>query len=176
VVKKVTIFLSVILLSAFICLGSTGCETEENIEEKFDRSEVSILSKDKLIVVGDVLWEILEVEDMGSSIIFEGIECYKTPGRLIKVKFSIENTGQEEMFISYIDIIDDKGRDFPVCIEIYGCVQGYEECILEDIFPGVKKTFTTIFDVPIDSVDLILEVHDLHPGITGKKVYVDLGV
>ena len=72
-------------------------------------------------------------------------------------------------------MIDSKGREFSICATAYGYLGTDDACLLVDVYPLAKQTFFASFDVPLDSVDLILEVSDLESP-SGEKAYIDLGI
>jgi len=74
-----------------------------------------------------------------------------------------------------IKVVDDNGEYYSVCTEAYGYFTAPAVCTVQDILVDVRQEYDASFDVPLDSVDLILEVTDLRIP-PGEKKYIDLGL
>ncbi len=161
----------IILSTSVIACNNTGLE-----QKLFDRSKISRSSIDKEVTVGDIIWKVENAEYLGSQIPSDtGYSLESVYGRFIGIEFNVENIGQDIRTIIDLKVIDSRGREFPICAAAYGYLGTDEACLLVDIYPEVKQTFFASFDVPLDSVDLILEVSDL--GFPpGEKAYIDLGI
>ncbi len=175
--KKAYVILFIAVLVIVSMVSVTACKTVSLEQKPFDRSKISTLSKDKEVKVGDIIWKVDNVEYLGSQIPSDtGSGFLETKyGRFIGVKFTAENVGQDIRTIIDLQVIDSKGREFPICAAAYGYLGVVEACLLVDLFPEVKQTFFASFDVPLDAVDLILEVSDLGAP-PEEKVYIDLGI
>ena len=175
--KKINVILFIVALIIIFSISVTGCNTT-NLEQKtFDRTKISTLSKDKEEKVGDIIWKVEKVEYLGSEIpATTGSGALETRfGRFLGVEFNAEKVGQDIRTIIDLKVIDSRGREFPICAAVYGYIGTSEACLLVDVFPEVKQTFFASFDVPVDSVDLILEVSDLGSP-PEEKAYIDLGL
>ncbi len=175
--KKINVILLITVLIIIFSISVTACKTT-NLEQKpFDRSKISTLSKDKEVKVGDIIWKVEKVEYLGSQIPSEtGSGALETRfGRFLGVEFSAENVGQDTRTIIDLKVIDSKGREFPICAAAYSYLGIEDACLLVDLYPEVEQTFFATFDVPLDCVNLILEVSDL--GTPPERMaYIDLDI
>ena len=174
---KIKTILFTVLLIAVLSVSFISCKAAILEQEPFDRSEISSLPVDEIVSIGDITWEVDEVEYLGSQIPSspDGLALETVYGRFIGIEFTVENTGQEPKIIIDLKVIDSKGREFPICAEAYGFLGAEDACLLVEIYPGVSQTFFATFDVPLDSVDLILEVSDLGTP-PEEQAYIDLGI
>jgi hypothetical protein len=175
--KKIAFIFVLIFIIAVLSVSFISCKAAIIEQDPFDRSAIKTLPVDEKVSVGDITWDIMEVEYLGSEIPSTegGLVLEPTYGRFISVEFTVENTGEEVRTIINLVIIDSKGREFPVCAEVYGYLGADDACLLVDVAPGASQDFYAAFDVPLDSVDLILEVSDLGaPPV--EKAYIDLGL
>ncbi len=175
--KKAYVILIVAVLVIVSVVSVTACKTASLKQKPFDRSKISTLSKDEEVKVGDIIWQVENVKYLGSQIPNnDGSGILKAKyGRFISVEFSAENVGQDIRTIIDLKVIDSKGREFPICAAAYGYLGVEGACLLVDLYPEVKQTFFASFDVPLDAVDLILEVSDLGAP-PEEEVYIDLGI
>jgi hypothetical protein len=174
--KKKYITLLIALMIIVLSISVIACKTTGLEQKLFDRSKISRSSIDKEVTVGDIIWKVENAEYLGSEIPSDtGFVLESTYGRFIGIEFSVENIGQDNRTIIDLKVIDSRGREFPICAAVYAYIGTGEACLLVDVFPEVKQTFFASFDVPIDSVDLILEVSDLGSP-PEEKAYIDLGL
>jgi hypothetical protein len=175
--KKIVLISAFILFIAVLSISFISCKAAIIEQDPFDRSGITTLSVDETVSVGDITWDIIEVEYLGSEIpgTEGGLVLEPTYGRFVAVEFTAENSGEEVRTIINLIVIDSKGREFPICAEAYGYLGVEEACLLVDLAPGVRQNFFATFDVPLDSVDLILEVSDLGSP-PEEKAYIDLGL
>ena len=77
-------------------ISMTACSSTSLDQKPFDRSKISI-SRDKEIKVGDIIWEVENVEYLGPQIPNNNGDGFLDSkfGRFIGVEFNIENTSQE---------------------------------------------------------------------------------
>lgn len=176
--KKTGIILLTLLLAVVFSASLAACKTVSLQQKPFDRSGISIVFEDTEVKAGDVVWKVESTEVIGSQITNDIGGILETRfGRFIKVEFTTENTSEEIKTIIDLKVIDSKGREFPICAEAYSYgIGGVDDaCLLVDVFPGDKENFIANFDIPLDSVDLILEVSDLNTP-PDEKAYIDLGI
>lgn len=172
--KKFIIFISILAILAAFAL--TACQQPEPATA-VDISVVETIPVGQKAEAGDIVWEVVEVEDLGTGLSYDGGNTFLEPeeGKFIGVTFSVQNTGQEDRILYDLTVIDDKGRSYSICIPAYAFYGGEQACTLQEIIPGVDNTFTATFDVATDTEDLVLELTDL--GIPPQNtVYVDLGI
>ena len=131
----------------------------------------------KELKVGDIIWKVENVEYLGPQILSNSGDGFLESkfGRFIGIEFSAENTGQDIRTIIDLKVIDSQGREFPICAAAYGYLGIGSACLLVDIYPESRQTFFASFDVPLDSVDLILEVSGLG-SLPVETAYIDLGI
>ena len=172
--KYIIIFLALIII--ILSTSVIACKTTGLEQKLFDRSKISTSAIDKKVTVGDIIWKVDNAEYLGSQIPSDtGDILEATYGRFIGIEFNVENTGQDIRTIIDLKVIDSKGREFPICAAAYGFLGTSEACLLVDVYPETNQTFFASFDVPLDSVDLILEVSDLGTP-PEEKEYIDLGI
>lgn len=159
-----------------LILSLLSCQEDYSSElGTIDRSELNI-TREKSVTTGDILWEVQRVEETGPEIVGEFGTLESIQGRFIYIEFMVENQGQDIRQLLDLKVIDDKGRVYSICNEAYGYFTGAPSaCTLENIVPDVQQTFSASFDIPQDSVDLILEVTDLKIP-PEEKAYIDLGI
>lgn len=176
--KKIIMGLIVLTVSAFLILILSGCQDNYSRDREIgsvDRSSLNIVRKNE-VTVGDIHWQLLKAELVGPIISNEfGASLESLEGRFIFIEFSVENVGEDIRQLLDLKVIDDKGRVYSICNEAYGYFAAPAACTLQDIFPETKQTFNASFDVPVDSVDLILEITDLKIP-PQERVYIDLGL
>jgi hypothetical protein len=172
--RRVITFIGIILLSIAAIFISMGCAQELDLGD-VDRSEIEIVFEDT-VITGDIKWELLEAEDLGPSITDEYEATFESrEGRLIFLSFAVTNMGEDVRQIFDIKVVDDNGDYYSVCTEAYAYFSAPAVCTIQDAIPDVRQEFNASFDVPLDSVDLILEVTDLRIPPAEKK-YIDLGL
>jgi hypothetical protein len=172
--KYIIIFIALMIIILSISVGA--CKPAGLEQRLFDRSEISRTSVDAEVTVGDITWKVENAEYLGSQIPSDtGFALESVYGRFIGVDFSVENTGDDILTLIDLKVIDSNGREFPICAAAYGYIGVEEACLLVEVFPNIKQTFFASFDVPVDSVDLILEVSDLNAP-PEEKAYIDLGL
>lgn len=174
--KKIYNIILITVLAAAALISVTACSTTNPGQEPFERSKISI-SRDREVKVGDIIWKVENIEYIGPQIPNDYGDGFLESrfGRFIGIEFNVENTGQEIKTIIDLKVIDSRGREFPICVEAYGYIGAGKACLLVDIFPETNQTFFASFDVPLDSVDLILEVSGLEIP-PEEKAYIDLGL
>jgi len=174
IMKKLYQLLVFILILPALIGMSAGCRQDGTMGD-IDRSQVEVIFDDS-VMVDEIRWELMEAEDLGPSITNDyGASFQAREGKLIYISFAVENMGEEIRQIFDMKVVDDKGNYYSVCNEAYGYFSAPAVCTVQDIIPGVRREFNASFDVPLDSVDLLLEVTDLRIP-AGEKKYIDLGI
>jgi hypothetical protein len=174
--KKIVLISAFIFIIAVLSISFISCQSGVIKQDPFDRSKITKLPVDENVTVGDITWDIIDVEYLGSEIpSTQGLILEPTYGRFVAVDFTVENAGNEVRTIINLIVIDSQGREFPICAEAYGYLGTDDACLLVDVAPGTTQNFYATFDVPLDSVDLLLEVSDLGAP-PDEKAYIDLGL
>jgi len=157
--KKI-LLTSIITAAIFGLVSSAGCNTSRELGD-IDRSEK---------------WELLEAENLGPNLESQyGTSFQAREGKLIYISFAVTNMGEEVRQIFDVKVVDDKGDYYSVCTEAYGYFTAPSVCTVQDVIPDIRQEFNASFDVPLASVDLLLEVTDLRVP-ADEKVYIDLGL
>ena len=91
------------------------------------------------------------------------------------IDFQVTNNTDETRILYDLNLIDNEGRVFNVCVQAYGFYSDKKACTLQEIVPEVVNTFAAPFDVAPDSEGLVLEVTDLKRPPEYKE-YIDLGI
>ncbi|HNZ70517.1 MAG TPA: DUF4352 domain-containing protein [Candidatus Dojkabacteria bacterium] len=148
-------------------------EEEAKTEEKFNNPK----SLGEKVNVKNVEWTVLEATNLGSTIPSSysyGDDCIANSGTFVKIKVSIKNNSSEMVSVSDLYLYDDKNREFITSSDIFGCEDSANLLILENINPGIEKTFTNIYEVPTDSQNLRVKVGDTEL-FSDEYEYVSLG-
>ncbi len=165
---------SIIAAAILGLLSLAGCNTSRGLGD-IDRSEAEIVFEDT-VTVGDIKWELLEAENLGPNLESQyGTSFQSREGKLIYISFAVTNMGEEIRQIFDVKVVDDKGDYYSVCTEAYGYFTAPAVCTVQDAIPDVRQEFNASFDIPIESVDLLLEVTDLRVP-ADEKVYIDIGL
>lgn len=177
--RRSSLLFVTITLVAMLVLSISACNYEPAFSEEgmLDRSEIEI-QEGNTAEVGDIKWELIDVENLGTQIEDEsGAVLKPTRGKFIFVSFTVENNSDEGRVLYDMKVIDGKGRIYSICTEAYGYFSStYSACTLADIPPGAEPLkFSASFDINLDSEDLILEVTDLQKP-PSEKAYIDLGL
>ena len=174
--KKIVLISAFVFIIAVLSVSFISCKAGVIKQDPFERSGITTLPVDENVTVGDITWDIIDVEYLGSEIpSTQGLILEPTYGRFVAIDFTVENAGEEVRTIINLIVIDSQGREFPICAEAYGYLGTDDACLLVDVAPGTTQNFYATFDVPLDSVDLLLEVSDLGAP-PDEKAYIDLGL
>lgn len=164
-------------------IEESAVEEEEKIEEEVTEEEAEIGSKDNpysinesITINNEVNWKILSAEDLGDTLeaIDEWSDDKTTTGKFIKVRFTVKNVGKEMKTITDLRLFDNEDREFVTYDESFGYIEEEEELfLLENINPGLERTYTVVYEVPKDSKYFILEITNLE--FVSDKAYISLG-
>jgi len=188
-IKKIKI-ISLFVLMAGVLFLFPGCSNLAAVsDEAFlaeetvapiattDISQIKPVSMEEEVMTGEITWKILEVKDLGPSIVSSDNYTYKAIlGKFIILKFMVKNNSSEARILYDLNVIDSNARVYSLCLPAYAYVASPSEaCAIVDIFSEVDYTFDAPFDVSPDSEGLVLEVTDLlNPPV--NKAYIDLGI
>ena len=179
-------FLVFILIFSFslACSGNEGSEsiTSRTAEEESEKipekgSKENPFSKDEIVTIEVVEWQLLEVENLGDTLEDSKgfFEDKKTTGNFIKIRFSVKNIGSEMKTLTSLKLVDNQDREFTSYVETFGYLDNEENLfILDNINPGISKTYTDIYEIPKGAKGLMLEITSLE--FARKKAYIDLGL
>jgi hypothetical protein len=128
------------------------------------------------VKVGDITWKVLSAQNLGKLIKSNNqfIKDLKTSGSFVAVRYEVANAGTREVFYLTPDLLDESGRRFGSTSDAIFHIPEDEQCLLEQINPGITKTCQGIYEVPADAAHLVAE-------LTGLKLFagntqVDLGL
>ncbi len=128
--------------------------------------------------VGQTRWKVLEAVDIGNRLHNgdENLVPLETEGRLIRVRFEVENTGQEVSSFQDITLTDQQGRTFEPSLDAIWFIEESEQCLSEELEPGVPLVCTKVYDVPADATGLTLQAVDLFDPEASGTAPLDLGL
>ena len=82
---------------------------------------------------------------------------------------------KDELNSKYPCLLNIRDREFETFSESSFFIEDEEELfILDNINPGISKTYTLIYEIPEDANELMLEVTSLE--FAGNREYIDLGL
>jgi hypothetical protein len=147
-------------------------EEEQQDEDKFNNPA----GLGEVVTVGDIEWKVTGVEELGSTLesTYGGEDCVANSGEFVQVTIELTNNGSEMASVTNLYLYDSNKREFITSSDIYGCVDD-ELYLLDNINPGITKTFIAIYEIPEDSEGLRLKVGDLDLFTEGHE-YISLGI
>jgi len=186
--KKIIIIIFSIMLTGLITAGLASCDAvsqEETIFSEIETVEavattdISGIMPEPLeneVIAGDITWKVFNVNVLGPEIVgFDNFSYTAVRGKFVNIEFMVNNNSEEIRTLFDLNVIDNKGRVYTVCLPGYGLFAARERaCTLVDISPGTEYTFEAPFDIAPDSEGLVLEVTDLKIPVE-NKTYIDLG-
>ena len=127
--------------------------------------------------VGDVRWTLLQAAELGESLASDSddVDDLTATGRLIGVRFQVENLGPEPLTFLGMQVVDDQGRRQAYLSQGLPFIIDEEACQMEDLEPGASITCTALYDVAADATGLQAELTDLSL-LGGETILVDLGL
>ena len=156
--------------------------TPNNNNQQEEVTEGSIgkpYPKDQKVTVGEVDWQIVSAENIG-SVIDSGNQfiddCKADSGSFVKLVVKVKNNRKDLFSITDLTLVDNQERRFVTSSEVFSCVDD-TIFLLDNINPGIEKTFTAIYEIPEGTTGLMLEVNStgsLFSGETNK--YISLGL
>ena len=182
--KKSLLFaLMMCVLVPLAAIGCAGQEQEIDLVEQevqpdatIDISSIEPLPSDQEVTVGDITWQVLEVEELGESIKSpSGTLIDAVRGKFVSIRFRVRNDGADPVTIYDFSVIDSKGRVFNICLSAYEYFVPTDACALVELTPGIEYEFVAPFDVAPDSKGLIIEFTDLGDQ-EEQSAYVSLGM
>lgn len=173
---KYNILFTILALVALITFaGCQGAAEETELSPDIDIANVETYDIGQEVTAGDIVWEILEVEDLGTQLSYDDTTAFLEPeeGKFISITFYIKNTGEESKILYDLTAIDDQGNSYSICLPAYAFFGSGQACTLQEILPGIENTYIATFDVVTDVSRLVLQLTDL--GIPPQDIiYVDL--
>lgn len=173
----------------FIVISAMGLGAVSKVANDIDNQTKASEEKEKTafdnpekistpIIVKDVQWTVVEAKDLGSNLKSKygayGTDCNANSGKFIQVKLKIKNNGKEIATLTNLDLYDSEKNEYKTSTDVYGCIEG-DLYILDNINPGIEKTFVAIYEVPTTAQGLKVKVGDLS-FFTNDHRYVSLGL
>lgn len=151
----------------------------KNQEEVVEGSVGKPYPKDQKVTVGEIDWQIVSVENIG-SVIDSGNQfiddCKADSGSFVKLVVKVKNNRKDLFSITDLTLVDNQERRFVTSSDVFSCVDD-TLFLLDNINPGIEKSFTAIYEIPEGTTGLMLEVNStgsLFSGETNK--YISLGL
>lgn len=158
---------------------TTITPTEETQAEETQTEEKEIYSIGEVVTVGNIDWEVISAKNLGNTIPSGNSfidDCVTNSGEFIEVVVKVTNNRDEMYTITGVRMEDNRGREFVEADNVYMCVDD-SVFVLENINPGISKTFTGIFEVPTDAEGLLLVVDSTGGVFSGEsEKYISLGL
>jgi hypothetical protein len=134
-----------------------------------------IMAPDEIVEVNDVGWIILQAVELGEMLESDSdvIPDLTATGRLVGVRFTVENLGDEPLTFVGMDLEDDQGRSYAYLSDGLEFIIEEEACELEALEPATIITCTAIYDAGADAAGLQAVLTDLSL-LGGEVVLVDL--
>lgn len=130
------------------------------------------------ITVNNVQWTVTEAKNLGSTLKSNygayGDDCVADSGTFVKVTVKVKNNASDMVSVMDLNVYDSQKREFVTSSDVYSCVED-ELFILDNINPGIEKTFVAVYEIPTGATGLKLKVGDLDLFTDGYK-YVSLGL
>ncbi len=124
----------------------------------------SSLMTGQALMVGDIKWQLLAAESTGQTLESDNAFMPKmtTTGQFIRVDFSIQNAGKTAVTYMGIDLIDSRGSIYEPSNDALMLIAAGRQCIFEQVNPGVVRTCTVVYEVPLDATELNIQFSDLN--------------
>lgn len=125
--------------------------------------------------VEGINWRLTSAKNLGSSLKpkYSFDDNCKTSGKFIKITFTVKNNRTEMESLSDLYLYDSKKNQYNTSTDANDCVEN-TIYILDNINPGIKKSYTAVYEVPKDAKGFRLEVTDLKLLGNAHK-YISLG-
>ena len=132
----------------------------------------------EVVNVNNIQWTVMDAQSLGSTLKSKydgfGEDCVANSGTFVKVTVKVKNNTSEMVTVSDLNVYDSQKREFISSSDVYGCVED-ELFILENVNPGIEKTFVAVYEIPTGATELRLKVGDLDLLSEGHK-YISLGL
>ncbi|MCC7304402.1 DUF4352 domain-containing protein [bacterium] len=168
-------------ISGLAGIGGVANQVSKNAEETKSKDQTAWENPAKLkeaVTVKDVTWTVQTAQNLGSKLKTKypsfDKDCVANSGKFIKITFKVKNNYKEMKSLTNIDLVDDQKRSYIRSSEVSNCVSD-ELYILDNINPGIEKTYTAVYEVPSDAKGLKAKVGDLD--LLGNEYkYIELGL
>ena len=123
------------------------------------------------VKLDDSTWVVTKASVIGNSI--QGLSGdKKTPGKFVKVEFTVTNNGKEsESILDHPKLFDGQDREFkPLDDQSLYMGENETSMTLESLPPSILKRFWAIYELPADAKGMRFEVRALSAFGERKKV------
>lgn len=130
-----------------------------------------------IIVIDDIAWTLLDAVYLGETLESDTDEIADlvANGRLIGIRFTLTNQGEELHTFIGLDLVDSTGERTSYMGDSLDFIIDEEACDLIELEPGDTVTCTAIYDIPVESNGLQAAFNNLSL-IGGEEKLVDLGI
>lgn len=155
-----------------------GNDDQQQTEENTEGGKNNPYSKGSVVTVGDIEWNIISAENIGSKIVSGNMfidDCVADSGSFVKLVISVKNNRSDMFTLTNLYIYDNQDRQFIPSDNVYMCVED-TLFILDNINPGIQKTYIAIYEIPEDAANLKLELNSTESLFSGEtNKYISLG-
>jgi hypothetical protein len=160
--------------AALVTLKELLLETLAPLPELAEDDEL-VMMPSEIIDVNDVDRIILQAVELGEVLESDSdvVPDLTATGRLVGVRFTVENLGDEPLTYVGMDLVDDQGRTYSYVSDGLEFIIEEEACELEELEPATLIACASIYDAGVDAADLQAVLTDLSL-LGGEEVLVDL--
>ena len=151
-------------------------KTTQESEEKKDTAFENPSNMNEPVTVSEVEWTLLNAEDLGSTIPsrYEFSEdCVANSGKFIKISMKVKNNSKAMASVSSLNLYDSEQNEYITSSDLFDCIED-DIYILDNINPGIEKTFVGVYEVPATANGFKVKVGDMDLFEDNYK-YISLG-
>jgi len=152
---------------------STTTDTVEDTKGSFDNPYVL----GEVVTVDNVDWTLTEAQNLGSTLSSSygeyGSPCVANSGSFVRITVKVKNNSDKMVTVTDINLYDASKREFITSSDVFGCVDD-ALFLLDNINPGIEKTFSGVYEIPSDATGLRVKVGDLNM-FKADEEYISLG-
>lgn len=149
---------------------------QENDDESVEESS-EIFQLGETVTVDDIEWVLVDAENIGNRMKSQlgeyGEDCVAKSGEFIQLTLKAKNNRKEMATLSNLYLYDSEGREFVTSSDVIFCVED-DMWLIDNINPGIERTFLAVYEVPEDASGFKLKVGNLDMWKTGHE-YISLG-
>lgn len=129
------------------------------------------------VLANDIAWTLFDAVYLGTVLESDGDEIpdLVASGRLLGIRFTIENQGDDPRTFIGLEISDDEGQRTSYMSDSLDFIIEEESCEVVDLQPGDVVTCTAVYDIPDGSSGLQAIFTDLSLA-GGTEIPLDLGL
>ncbi|MCK9368533.1 DUF4352 domain-containing protein [Candidatus Dojkabacteria bacterium] len=175
----VLLLLGIIITVIIVYSGIAGLsKISDNLNKQDDAKQQAFDNPSKIgqeVAVNDIIWKLTAAKNLGSTLksTYGGENCVANSGTFVKITVTIKNNGKDLATVTDLDLYDSQKREFVTSSDVTGCVSD-TLFLLDNINPGIEKTFVAVYEIPNGATGLRLKVGDLNL-FTSDEKYISLG-